>query len=178
MNYSTLWSKRDFECPTRWPTHCDAFLPCCGDRHFPWPCVHSSPSQAGLYPASQVPRMHLPSSWCCFVSKLCSILWDPTDSSTPGSFVHGISQARILKQVAISFSRGSSWPRDRTLLSCLAGGFYTTEPSGKPVPSSTLLNSWGSPSIDLRNSLSLQLSSLVFNSANSRHPIRPHSQLC
>ena len=38
--------------------------------------------------------------------------WDPMDYSPPGSSVHGISQARILQWVAISFSRGSSWPRD------------------------------------------------------------------
>ena len=43
-------------------------------------------------------------------------LW-PMDCSTPGSSVHGISQARILESVAVSFSRGSSWPRDRTCVS-------------------------------------------------------------
>ena len=37
----------------------------------------------------------------------------PTDCSPPGSTVHGIFQARILEWVAISSSRGSSWPRDR-----------------------------------------------------------------
>ena len=40
----------------------------------------------------------------------------------PGSSVHGISQARI---PAISFSRGSSWPRDQTRVSCIAGKFFT-----------------------------------------------------
>ena len=35
----------------------------------------------------------------------------------PGSLVHGISRGRILQWVAISYSRGSSWPRDRTLIS-------------------------------------------------------------
>ena len=40
-------------------------------------------------------------------------------------FVHGISQTRILDWVAISFSRGSSWPRDRNQVSCIAGGFFT-----------------------------------------------------
>ena len=40
------------------------------------------------------------------------------DCSPP---VHEISQARILEWVAISFSRGSSWPRDWTQVSCLAG---------------------------------------------------------
>ena len=39
------------------------------------------------------------------------------DCSPPGSSVHGIFQARILEWVAISFSRGSSWPRDRTCIS-------------------------------------------------------------
>ena len=46
---------------------------------------------------------------------------DPMDCSPPGSSVHGISQARILLWTAIS--RGSSWPRDQTCISCLAGGF-------------------------------------------------------
>ena len=36
----------------------------------------------------------------------------PMDYSLPGSFVHRISQARILEWVAISFSKGSSQPRD------------------------------------------------------------------
>ena len=38
----------------------------------------------------------------------------------------------MLKWVAISFSRGSSWPRDWTYISCIAGGFFTTEPLRKP----------------------------------------------
>ena len=42
-----------------------------------------------------------------------------------GSSVHGILQARILKWVTISFSRGSSWPRDRTYISWTAGRFLT-----------------------------------------------------
>ena len=42
---------------------------------------------------------------------------DRVDCSLPGSSVHGISQARILEWVAISFSRGSSRPRDRTCVS-------------------------------------------------------------
>ena len=41
----------------------------------------------------------------------------PVDCSRPGSSVHGILQARILEWVAISSSRGSSWPRDRTCVS-------------------------------------------------------------
>ena len=46
-------------------------------------------------------------------AKSCSTLCDPTDCSyPPGSSVHGIFQARILEWLAISYSRGSSWPRD------------------------------------------------------------------
>ena len=43
----------------------------------------------------------------------------PMVYSPPGSSVHGISQAKILEWVAISFSRGSSWPRDWTCTSCI-----------------------------------------------------------
>ena len=44
----------------------------------------------------------------------CPTLCDPMDCSPRGSSVHGILQARILEWIAISFSRGSSWPRDGT----------------------------------------------------------------
>ena len=50
----------------------------------------------------------------CLVTKLCLTLCDPMDCSLLGSSAHGISQARILEWVAISFSRGSSQPRDQT----------------------------------------------------------------
>ena len=46
---------------------------------------------------------------------------DPMDCSLPGSSLHGILQAIILEWVAISFSRGSSWPRDWTRVSCIPG---------------------------------------------------------
>ena len=47
-----------------------------------------------------------------------SSLW-PYDGSLPGSSVLGILLARVLDWVAISFSRGSFWPRDQTLVSCI-----------------------------------------------------------
>ena len=47
------------------------------------------------------------------------------DYSPPGSSVHRILQARILEWVAIPFSRGSSWPKDWTQVSCIAGRFFT-----------------------------------------------------
>ena len=63
---------------------------------------------------------------------LCLTLCDPIDYSPPDSSVHGISQTRILQWAAISFSRRSSRPRDRTCISCLAGGPFPTEPPRKP----------------------------------------------
>ena len=52
-------------------------------------------------------------------------LCDPMDCSPPGSLVHGIFQAWIWGRVAISFSRGSSWPRDWTQVSCIVGRRFT-----------------------------------------------------
>ena len=53
-----------------------------------------------------------------FSHSVTSDTCDPVDFSPPDSSVHGISQARILDQVAISFSRGSSQSRDQTCISC------------------------------------------------------------
>ena len=53
------------------------------------------------------------------------LFYDPMDCGLPGSSVQGILQARVLEWVAISFSRGSSWPRDQTQVSCTAGRFFT-----------------------------------------------------
>ena len=54
-----------------------------------------------------------------------SHVWpDPMDCSPPGFSVHGVFQARTLEWVSISSSRGSSWPRDWTRVSCIAGGFF------------------------------------------------------
>ena len=66
------------------------------------------------------------------VAQSCSTLCDARDCILPVSSVHGIFQARILKWVAIPFPRGSSQPRDWTQISCITGGFFLSEPSGKP----------------------------------------------
>ena len=55
--------------------------------------------------------------WYCLVTKSCPTLCDPMGYSPPVSSVHGFSQA-MLEWAAISFSRGSSWPRDQTHVSC------------------------------------------------------------
>ena len=61
------------------------------------------------------------------------------DCSPPDSSVHGISQARILERVAMSFSRRSQ-PKNQTHISCLAGRFLTAEPLGQPTE--TLKTPW------------------------------------
>ena len=58
------------------------------------------------------------------VAQSCPTLCNPVDCSLPGSSVHGILQARILEWVAISFSRGSSRPRDQTQVSHIGGGRF------------------------------------------------------
>ena len=65
------------------------------------------------------------------VTQSCPGLCNSMDCSLLGSSIHGISQARILEWVAISFSRQSSQPRDWSHIFCLAGRFFTSEPPGK-----------------------------------------------
>ena len=55
------------------------------------------------------------------VAQSCPTLCDPVDCNLLGFSVHGILQARILEWIAISFSRGSSRPRDRTRVSRIEG---------------------------------------------------------
>ena len=64
----------------------------------------------------------LMNEWVSEVAQLCPTLCDTVD--LPVSSVHGILQARILEWVAIPFSKGSSWPRDRTQVSCTAGRHF------------------------------------------------------
>ena len=75
-------------------------------------------------------------AWCLIVISLTTFKWsgvprscltlcDPVDCSLLGSSLHEILQAKILEWVAISFSRGSSWPRDRTQISHIAGRRFT-----------------------------------------------------
>ena len=56
----------------------------------------------------------------CSAAQSCPTCCDPVNCSPPGSSVHGISQAGTLEWVAISSSRGSSWTRDRTRISCVS----------------------------------------------------------
>ena len=72
---------------------------------------------------------------CAELLPLCPTLCDPMDYSLSGSSVQGILQARILEWVAMPSSRGSSQHRSQTRVSCgfcIAGRFFTAEPTGKP----------------------------------------------
>ena len=60
-----------------------------------------------------------------FIAQLCLTLCHPMDCSPPGSFIHGILQARILEWVAIHFSRVFSWAKDWAWVSCTTGRFFT-----------------------------------------------------
>ena len=76
------------------------------------------------------------------VLQSCLTLGDPMvlQSRPPGSSIRGILQARILGWVAMPSSREPFQPRDQTCFSCgscIAGGFFTAEPQGKPRKSST-----------------------------------------
>ena len=70
-------------------------------------------------------RVQVPCELCVWVPQSCPTLCNPMECNLPDSSVHGILQARILEWVAIPFSMGSSWPRDRTWVSCIAGRFFT-----------------------------------------------------
>ena len=79
------------------------------------PLLHMLISQ--LYLSKQAKSLH---SWLT--------LWDPMDCNLPGSSIHGILETRILEWVVIPSSRGSSQPRDQTLISmspALSGEFFT-----------------------------------------------------
>ena len=60
-----------------------------------------------------------------FVAKSCPTLVTPRTVASQAPLSMGILQARIQKWIAISFSRGSSWPRNRTQVSCFAGRLFT-----------------------------------------------------
>ena len=58
------------------------------------------------------------------VAQSCPTLCDPMDCNLLGFSIHGILQARILEWIAISFSRGSSRPRDQTQVSHIGGRHF------------------------------------------------------
>ena len=83
--------------------------------------VTIAPTSAPLSLFFKVIISHSSLSFALAVQSLSHVqhFCDSMDCSPPGSSVHGISQARILEWVAISFSRASSQPRDQTHISCI-----------------------------------------------------------
>ena len=79
---------------------------------------------------------------CFNLVRLCG----PMDCSRPGSSVHGILQARILKWVAMPSSKSSSQPKDRTQISCIAGRFFTIWASRVYI---LIPTSWFIPSLSI-----------------------------
>ena len=70
-------------------------------------------------------------------------LCDPMDYSPLGSSIHGIFPARVLERVAISFPKGSSWPRDRTQGSHIVGRHFTIWDTRKGKKERKFLNPHG-----------------------------------
>ena len=78
----------------------------------------------------------------CVRAQLCLTLCYPIYCSPPGSSVHRIFQAKILEQVAMLSSRGSSQHRDQTRISCVScitGGFFTYWATGEAPVTTVLL---------------------------------------
>ena len=74
------------------------------------------------------------------VTQSCPTLCDPMNCSLPGSSTHRIFQARVLEWVAISLSKGSSWPRDQTRVSHIIGRCFTVWATREAQLSSLHLN--------------------------------------
>ena len=90
----------------------------------------------------------------------------PWTITMPGSSVHRVLLVRLLEWVAISFSRGASWPRDWTWVSCIAGGFFTIlAKSGFQNPSR-----WNSCSVVLCLHFYISISRLTSEQTQTKNP--------
>ena len=101
------------------------------------------------------------------VTQLCPTLCNPMDCSLPGSSIHEILQTRILEWVAISFSRGSSQPRDWTGVSGIAGRFFTVWATRKALISYTPIQN---KKLNKQNKVGLQLQLLPILSSKLNPP--------
>ena len=100
------------------------------------------------------------------VAKTCLTLCDPMDCSPPVSSEHGILQARIQEWVAMPSSRGTSWPRDQTCISCIAGRFFTVWATRKDPHLSQLIPNYTGPS-----DISASLGSPPFSEFSNNSPL-------
>ena len=109
-----------------------------------------------------------------------SVMWPHGRCSSPGSPVHGIFQARVLESVAISSSRGSSWPRDWIPTFCISGRFCTIWATAVAQVRPFLLDwcqplSSGTPATAVASSLVSLLLPTLYQSSSSGPPPPPPS---
>ena len=90
--------------------------------HCQWECKMAHPAMEKVSHFLKSLNVKLP--WWWFTHQVMSDCCNTMDCGPPGSSVHRISQARILEQVPISFSRRFSWPRLQTWVSCIVGVFF------------------------------------------------------
>ena len=90
-----------------------------------WATFKEQNAQLGQSPGKSPGMKPRSFSVYVLVTQSCPTLCDLMDYSLPGSSVHETFQSRILEWVAISFSRGSSWSRDWTQVSCIEGRLLT-----------------------------------------------------
>ena len=88
-------------------------------------CVRAQPCPTLCNPTDYRSKSVVQSMFkrCCLRAKSlqsCLTICDPMACSPPGSSIHGILQARVLDWVASSYSRGHSWPKDWTHISCVS----------------------------------------------------------
>ena len=117
----------DSDLSHRWRGNCD-LSQCVSFVHLGWTIhMHGEGERESKRKANKIRRCSKPMGVRWFISQivkseisqLCPTLCDSMDCSLPRSSVQGIFQARVLEWVAISYSRGSSWPRDLPLSLCL-----------------------------------------------------------
>ena len=89
--------------------------------------------QLSMWRLKTIKQVNRASVLSSLVTKLFQLFCHPIDCGPPGSSVHGILQSRIMEWLAIPFSSGSFWLRDKTCVCWLAGGFFTTEPPQSSV---------------------------------------------
>ena len=128
--------------------------------------IHRCPG-LHCYHGTQVQLQEMES--VCVSRLVTSDLCNPMDYSPPGSSVQGILQARILEWIAISFSRGTSQPRDWTLVSCIAGRFFTVWVTGKSMCFTMFLHL-------LKNQYNHTVLRSVKRSLRNEWPIQSHIQ--
>ena len=105
------------------------------------------------------------------VAQLCLTLCDPIDCSLPSSSFHGIHQASILECVAYPFSRGSSWPRNWTRVSCITGRSFTDWATREALKCTGLManfSAFSTFSADLENRFTINKQALGASNRNKQ----------